>query len=307
MEKTQNQNASTKESTCNTCSDQECSATQRKAEESEKEFVERQKLQSRLCRIKHKVVVLSGKGGVGKSTVAVNLATALSLAGKRVGLLDVDIHGPSIPTMLGLESETLQNGSDGMLPVELGDMKVVSLGFLLKNPDEAVIWRGPMKMGVIRQFLQDVEWGDLDYLIVDSPPGTGDEPLSVCQLLEPLDGAVIVTTPQKVAAMDVRKSVTFCKSLNVPVLGVVENMSGFVCPKCGEVTQILAGGAGKNIAHDMGVPFLGAIPMDPNIALACDNGRAFIHQFAASPAAHIMQMIIQPVMKLDERKLEGEK
>lgn len=287
------------DSTCNTCSDKDCSASKRKPEESEKEFEERKKLQSRLCRIKHKVVVLSGKGGVGKSTVAVNLATALMLSGKRVGLLDVDIHGPSIPTMLGLEGETLQSGEDGMIPVELGDMKVVSLGFLLKNQDEAVIWRGPMKMGVIRQFLQDVEWGDLDYLIVDSPPGTGDEPLSICQLLEPLDGAVVVTTPQKVAAVDVRKSITFCKSLKVPVLGVVENMSGFVCPKCGEITSILRTGGGKKIAEDMQVPFLGSIPMDPQIAEACDNGRAYIHHFATTPTAQIMRDIIKPIADLD--------
>jgi len=285
--------------TCGTCSDTNCAALKRNPDENEKEFENRRKLQSRLCRIRHKVVVLSGKGGVGKSTVAVNLATALMLSGKRVGLLDVDIHGPSIPTMLGLEKETLQNGEGGMLPVELGDMKVVSLGFLLPNPDEAVIWRGPMKMGVIRQFLQDVEWGDLDYLIVDSPPGTGDEPLSICQLLEPLDGAVVVTTPQKVAAVDVRKSITFCRRLQVPVLGVIENMSGFVCPKCGEVTAILPGGGGARIAQEMQTPFLGSIPMDPKIAEACDNGRAFIHHFASTPTAQIMREIIKPIEDLD--------
>ncbi len=295
------------DSTCNTCSDNDCSASKRKPEENEKEFQERQKLQSRLCRIRHKVVVLSGKGGVGKSTVAVNLATALMLSGKRVGLLDVDTHGPSIPTMLGLEKETLQTGDDGMIPVELGDMKVISLGFLLKSQDEAVIWRGPMKMGVIRQFLQDVEWGDLDYLIVDSPPGTGDEPLSICQLLEPLDGAVVVTTPQKVAAVDVRKSITFCKSLHVPVLGVVENMSGFVCPKCGEITAILPGGGGKRITEDMQVPFLASIPMDPKIAESCDNGRAFIHHFASTPTAQIMRDIIKPIADLDLAEITEEK
>lgn len=194
-----------------------------------------------------KIVVLSGKGGVGKSTVAVNLATALALNGLRVGLLDVDIHGPSVPTMLGLENETLKGGPEGLFPVEFGGLKIMSLGFLLQNPDDAVIWRGPMKMGVIKQFLTDVQWGDLDYLIVDAPPGTGDEPLSICQLIQPLDGAVIVTTPQKVAAIDVRKSISFCRRLAVPVLGVIENMSGFVCPKCGEVTQILPTGGGKRL------------------------------------------------------------
>jgi len=286
---------------CATCGDKDCSATQRKANESEKEFGERQKLQSRLCRIRHKVIVLSGKGGVGKSTVAVNLATALMLSGKRVGLLDVDIHGPSIPTMLGLEWEKLQGSEDGLLPVDLGSMKVMSLGFLLQNPDDAVIWRGPMKAGVIKQFLQDVCWGELDYLIIDSPPGTGDEPLSICQLIgSSLDGAVIVTTPQKVAAVDVRKSITFCRQLQVPVLGVVENMSGFACPKCGEITAILRTGGGKCIADDMGVPFLGSIPIDPEIAEACDSGRTFVRHYAGSATAEIMRQLVQPIAALDK-------
>jgi ATP-binding protein involved in chromosome partitioning len=250
-----------------------CIDLERRKDESEEDFADRQKLHSRLCRIRHKVVVLSGKGGVGKSTVAVNLATALMMSGKRVGLLDVDIHGPSIPTMLGIEDETVQGCDDGFLPIELGNMKVMSMGFLLQNRDEAVILRGPMKAGVIKQFLQDVVWGDLDYLIIDSPPGTGDEPLSVCQLIGAVDGAVIVTTPQKVAAVDVRKSIMFCRELHVPVLGVVENMSGFACPRCAEVTQILPSCGGKRIAEDMGVPFLGSIPMDPQIAEAGDSGR----------------------------------
>jgi ATP-binding protein involved in chromosome partitioning len=256
------------------------------------EFEDRQALQSRLCRIRHKIVVLSGKGGVGKSTVAVNLAAALMLSGKRVGLLDVDIHGPSIPTMLGLERERVRGSEDGLLPVDVGGLQVMSLGFLLGHQDDAVIWRGPMKMNVIKQFLKDVVWGDLDYLIIDSPPGTGDEPLSVCQLIGALDGAVIVTTPQNVAAVDVRKSITFCRQLHVPVLGVVENMSGFACPKCGEVTQILPSGGGRRIAEDMNVPFLGAIPMDPKIAEAADSGRALLGQDSASPLARAMNEII---------------
>lgn len=281
--------------TCDSCSDTNCSSKNQKKGESKEEYADRQKLQVRLCRIQHKIIVLSGKGGVGKSTVAVNLATTLMLAGHRVGLLDVDIHGPSVPTMLGLENETLQGSEGSLLPVELGNMKIMSLGFLLRNPDDAVIWRGPMKMGVIKQFLTDVEWGDLDYLIVDAPPGTGDEPLSLCQLIEPLDGAVIVTTPQRVAAVDVRKSISFCRQVHVPVLGVVENMSGFVCPKCGEITQIFPAGGGKKIAADMKVPFLGAIPMDPVIAQSGDAGQAFIHHFAASATAKIMQGILDQI------------
>ncbi|NMC97481.1 MAG: Mrp/NBP35 family ATP-binding protein [Deltaproteobacteria bacterium] len=261
-------------------------------------------MQATLCRIQKKIVVLSGKGGVGKSTVAVNLATALALNGLRVGLLDVDIHGPSVPTMLGLENETLKGGPDGLFPVEFGGLKIMSLGFLLQNPDDAVIWRGPMKMGVIKQFLTDVHWGDLDYLIVDAPPGTGDEPLSLCQLIQPLDGAIIVTTPQKVAAVDVRKSISFCKRLDVPVVGVIENMSGFACPKCGEITQILPTGGGKKISTDMNVPFLGAIPMDPAIAQSGDSGKVFIYHSSKTPTGEIMQKIIDEITKdLDKTKI----
>jgi Mrp family chromosome partitioning ATPase len=272
----------------------------RKENESEEQFRERQQLQSRLCRIRHKVIVLSGKGGVGKSMVAVNLAATLALLGKRVGLLDVDIHGPSIPTLLGLEGEILRVSEEGILPVDIGGMKVMSLGLLLRNQNDAVIWRGPIKANVIKQFLKDVAWGDLDYLIIDSPPGTGDEPLSICQLIGTLDGALIVTTPQKVAAVDVRKAITFCRQLQVPVLGVVENMSGFTCPKCGELTTILGSGGGKRIAEDMEVPFLGSIPIDPKIAEACDSGRAFVQHYATSPTAELMRRIFEPLFAIAE-------
>ncbi len=288
--------------TCDSCSDTGCPAKNQKQGESQAEYADRQRLQARLCRINHKIVVLSGKGGVGKSTVAVNLAMALALSGLRVGLLDVDIHGPSVPTMLGLENRTLQGDAGELLPVELGGMKIMSIGFLLHNPDDAIIWRGPMKMGVIKQFLTDVNWGDLDYLIVDAPPGTGDEPLSLCQLIQPLDGAVIVTTPQKVAAVDVRKSINFCRQLHVPVLGVVENMSGFVCPKCGELTQILPEGGGRKIAADMEVPFLGSIPMDPELAHSGDSGRVFIYHFSETPTGKIMQDIINQITNSDKIK-----
>lgn len=280
---------------CDSCSDTGCAAKKQRQGESKEEYTDRQKLLTRLCRIQHKIVVLSGKGGVGKSTVAVNLATALALGGLRVGLLDVDIHGPSVPTMMGLEGKALKGNPGELSPVEVGALKVMSLGFLLQNPDDAVIWRGPMKMGVIRQFLTDVNWGDLDYLIIDAPPGTGDEPLSLCQLIQPLTGAVIVTTPQKVAAVDVRKSISFCKRLEVPVLGVVENMSGFVCPKCGELTQILPEGGGRKIAADMNVPFLGAIPMDPVIAQSGDSGKVFIYHSPETPTGKILQDIINQI------------
>jgi len=286
--------------TCDTCGRGDCSASARRPGESDQDFKERQKLESRLCRIRHRILVLSGKGGVGKSTVAVNLATALRMAGKRVGLLDADIHGPSIPTMLGLEGSCV-TGQDGeLLPVEVQGLKVLSLGFFLRNLDDAVIWRGPMKMGVIKQFLTDVAWGDLDFLIIDSPPGTGDEPLSVCQIIGRMDGAVIVTTPQRVAAVDVRKSITFCRRLGVPVIGIVENMSGFACPRCGEVTEILGSGGGRKIATDMGVPFLGSLPIDPKIVEASDGGRAFIDRFPNSATAVKMMDALGPILALDQ-------
>ncbi len=289
---------------CGTCGEAGCPSAGKpagKAPEktaSEKAHDDDHKLYARMSRIEHKIIVLSGKGGVGKSTVAVNLAASLQLAGKRVGLLDIDIHGPSIPTMLGLEHERVQNGEEGILPIDADGLKVMSLGFLLHDADDAVIWRGPMKAGVIRQFLADVDWGALDCLVIDSPPGTGDELLSVCQLIGPIDGAVVVTTPQKVAAVDVRKSITFCRQLNVPVLGVVENMSGFACPKCGEVTQILRSGGGRRIAESMGVPFLGAIPIDPQIADSGDSGRAFVQHYAATATAATMRTVIAPLLDL---------
>ena len=292
------ENSTPKTGSCESCKDSSCSASKRQQGENDQDFEDRRALQSRLCHIGHKIMVMSGKGGVGKSTVAVNLAMGLMLAGKKVGLLDVDIHGPSVPTMLGLEGATIEAGPDGLLPVELGQLKVMSMGFLLRNPDDAVIWRGPVKGNVIKQFLKDVAWGDLDYLIIDAPPGTGDEPLSICQLINPIDGAVVVTTPQRVAAMDVRKSITFCAQVGMKVLGVVENMSGFVCPKCGEVTHILRSGGGKLMADDMGVPFLGSIPIDPMVAEAGDMGEAFVLHHAESPTAEIMRSVVAPLLAL---------
>jgi len=290
---------------CESCSDTSCTARRRLDGETDQAFAERRQLQAKLCRIHKKILVLSGKGGVGKSTVAVNLAAALVLAGRKVGLLDVDIHGPSIPTMLGLEAVPLQEIGGEILPLQMGNLKVLSLGFFLRSPDDAVIWRGPMKMKAIQQFLQDVAWGDLDVLVVDSPPGTGDEPLSVCQLLGKVDGAVVVTTPQKVAAVDVRKSISFCRRLGVPVLGVVENMSGFACPRCGEVTPVFRSGGGRRIAEDMGVSFLGSIPIDPRIAEAGDEGRAYIVSYADSPTAVLMRDIVARVSEAAAIPLPG--
>jgi ATP-binding protein involved in chromosome partitioning len=269
-----------------------CSSNTQPVRPPDEKALQEERLRQRLARIRHKIVVLSGKGGVGKSTIAVNLAAALQGVGYRVGLLDVDIHGPSIPTMLGIESQTVAADDGELLPVDFGGLKVISIGFMLSDRDAAVIWRGPMKMGVIRQFLQDVRWGDLDFLVVDSPPGTGDEPLSVRQLMGSPDGAVIVTTPQKVAAVDVRKSITFCRRLGMPVLGVIENMSGFACPRCGVVTQILRSGAGSRMAEELAVPFLGSIPIDAAIADSCDDGQPFLDRYSGSDTAKLMRDIL---------------
>lgn len=266
------------------CGNAESPAQSQKPDESPEQLRERQQLESRLGRIRHSIIVLSGKGGVGKSTVAVNLAVALSLADRRVGLLDIDIHGPSIPKMLRLEGNRLQSANDAMIPVEIGSLKVMSIGFLLSGPEQAVIWRGPLKMRVIKQFLKDVAWGELDYLVIDCPPGTGDEPLSIAQLIPNADGAIVVTTPQEVALADVRKCVNFCRQLNLPVLGVVENMSGFVCPGCGAVVDIFGKGGGEKMAAEMGVPFLARIPIDAAVVESGETGRPCVYDSDASSA-----------------------
>ena len=260
---------------------------------------EQEQIRQKVKRIKHQILILSGKGGVGKSTVAVNLAVSLALSGKKVGLLDIDIHGPSVPKILNLEGKSIQAVGNTLLPVEmLENLKVMSIGFLLRGSDDAVIWRGPMKYQMIKQFLKDVDWGDLDFLIVDSPPGTGDEPLSVVQLLENADGAIIVTTPQEVALSDVRKSITFCQNLRLPVLGVLENMSGFVCPKCGEKTDVFKSGGGEVMANQMHVRFLGRIPIDPQIVQACDSGRPFVYHYNQSQTAKAFENISNPILEL---------
>jgi len=255
-------------------------------------------LQTRMERIGRKIVVLSGKGGVGKSTVAANLAVALAAAGKRVGLLDVDLHGPSVPKILGLEGQRLVGGPDGEIePIRLTEnLSVVSVGLLLKSDNDAVIWRGPMKYNVIRQFLKDVSWGELDFLVVDSPPGTGDEPLAVAQLLGRDASAMIVTTPQDLAVSDVRRSVAFCKTLSLPVLGIVENMSGLACPHCRQVIELFKTGGGERLAEETGVPFLGRIPLVPRVVVSAASGQPFVSEFADSPAAAAFAAITKPIL-----------
>jgi len=288
------------EKTCSSCDKTDCSAISQKPDESSEDFQDRQALLRRMCKVKHKVLVLSGKGGVGKSTVAVNMAVSLANAGKNVGLLDVDIHGPSVPKLLGLENQRPAfEGETEIIPLNFDNkLKVMSIAFFLPSSDDAVIWRGPLKMSLIRQFLRDVEWGELDYLIIDSPPGTGDEPLSVVQLIEDAAGAVIVTTPQEVALVDVRKSITFCRKVGLPVLGVVENMSGFVCPDCGSRHDIFKSGGGEVMAKQMGVPFLGKVPIDPNVVEACDSGKPFCQNYEKTPTAEAFTEIIEPIVNL---------
>jgi len=256
-------------------------------------------LQNNLRGVKHKIIVLSGKGGVGKSTVATNIAAALSLKGKKVGLVDVDIHGPSIPKIMGLESSRPAASLEGLEPVPYSpNLVVMSVGFLLRERDDAIIWRAPLKHGLIKQFLAEVNWGKLDYLVVDCPPGTGDEPLSAIQLLEGADGAVVVTTPQDVSLADVRKSITFCHTTNLPVLGVVENMSGFVCPHCANTVDIFKSGGGEKMASEMGVPFLGRIPIDPKMVESGDSGKPFVESFAESETSKAFIRIIEPLLAL---------
>lgn len=259
------------------------------AERMKKLEARRKRVATRMARIKHKFVVLSGKGGVGKSTVAAYLATTLASRGYRVGLLDTDIHGPSIPKMVGAEAERITIEGDSIIPVEVSDnLKVMSVAFLLRSKGEAVIWRGPMKMSLIEEFLGNVEWGELDYLIIDSPPGTGDEPLSVCQFIPDLGGAIVVATPQEIALNDVQKSIGFCGQVGLPVAGVVENMSGYVCPHCGKQSDIFKAGGAERLASRMGVPFLGRLPLAPEIVEACDEGKC---SFVSAEAAGLKEAL----------------
>ena len=280
---------------CETCGIQEtCEDPKKEMQMQDKEVLER------LSKIKHKIMVMSGKGGVGKTTVAVNLALTLAAKGSNVGLMDADIHGPNVPKMLGIENEHPTVGKETILPVMVPPrLKVMSMAFLLPDTDLPIIWRGPMKMSAIRQFIADVEWGELDYLIVDLPPGTGDEPLSVAQLIEGIDGSIIVTTPQDVALLDSRKTVNFAKQLGTPILGIVENMSGLICPKCGDKIDLFKVGGGKKAAEDMGIPFLGAVPIDPKIVEDADSGKPFV--LGKSDASESFEKITDKIREIVDK------
>ncbi len=250
-----------------------------------------------LGKIRNKILVMSGKGGVGKSTVAVNLALGLANRGYKVGLMDVDLHGPDVCRMLDLTGnlEPPENPSDLVPPLVYNDsVKVVSLEYMMRDRDEAIIWRGPLKIQAIRQFVSDMDWGELDYLIVDAPPGTGDEPLSIAQTI-PNVQAVVVTTPQAVALADVRKSINFCKTVEMPIVGVVENMSGFVCPHCEETVDIFSSGGGEKTARDFDLAFLGRVPMDPRVVVAGDTGKPYLSSDEETPATKAFTTIVDAV------------
>jgi ATP-binding protein involved in chromosome partitioning len=261
----------------------------------QQEADEQQRLKDNMAKIKHKIAVISGKGGVGKSTVTANLGAALAKEGFKVGVLDADIHGPSIPRLYGLEGKTAKSNIAGVFPVEgpLG-IRVMSIGFFMAE-QMPTIWRGPLKMKAIKQFLTDVMWGELDYLLIDLPPGTGDEPLSVAQLMPDLDGAIIVTMPSELSSQIVKKAVTFAENLQMPVIGVVENMSGFICPHCGTKTEIFQSGGGQKMASQMNVDFLGSIPIDPKVGVDADKGLPFVISHPESEASKIFNEIVAKI------------
>ena len=253
-------------------------------------------IHSRMKLVDRKILIMSGKGGVGKSTVTVNLANALLAMGHTVGVLDTDIHGPNIPKMFGCENAILQSTEDGksILPVSpRAGLKVVSMSFALGDPDQAIIFRGPMKIGVIKQFLADVEWGTLDYLLIDSPPGTGDEQLAVCQSVPDLTGCILVTTPQQVAILDAKKSVYFARQLSADVIGLVENMSCLICPDCGKRIPVFGKDGGKNLCKEMGIPFLGEIPMELGLQQDEDLGVNWLEKNPDSESSKAFRDIAQ--------------
>jgi len=256
----------------------------------------------RMTDVKHIILVLSGKGGVGKSTVSSQLAWALAGMNFQVGILDIDICGPSVPRMMGVEGEEVRRSNFGWSPVYAADnLAVMSVAFMINSRNDAIVWRGPRKEGLIKQFLTDVNWGELDFLIVDAPPGTSDEHIAITQYLKRsnLEGALIVTTPQEVALLDVRKEISFCHKASVPVLGVVENMAGFVCPCCKHTSDIfpaVSGGA-KTMAEEMKLPLLASLPIDPQMLRCCEKGESYLSVHPQGAAAEAFKGLVQSVLK----------
>ncbi len=250
-----------------------------------------------ISKIKNKFIVLSGKGGVGKTTFSVNLANYLAVKGYGTGLLDIDIHGPNVNKMLGLGSKGLMQENGKIIPlVTEENLKVISTASVIGDPDTPLIWRGPLKMKLIKQFLSDVNWGELDFLIIDSPPGTGDEPLSAIQLIQDLRGAIIITTPQEISILDARKSIIFAKTLNIPYIGMVENMSGLICPHCNKEIELFGTGIAEKTSKEMKIEFLGKIPMDPEVIKLSDSGKTFISVKKNSPIADAFNVIAEKII-----------
>ncbi len=260
-----------------------------------------QRIKLRMASIKNKIIVMSGKGGVGKTSVSANLSGMLASLGKKTALFDADIHGPNTAKMLGVEDKSIIDIGNGIEPVEISaNLKAVSMALTGHDRDKSFVWRGPMKAAVIRQFLADVNWGELDYLIVDTPPGTGDEALSVCQLIPDITGIVVVTTPQDVAVMDAKKTLDFADVMKLRVIGLIENMSGFVCPHCNTEVNILKKGGGEKAAKDAGVMFLGSIPFDTSIATLADDGKLFSVAKSTMPAAESFKKISEKIIDIAE-------
>ncbi|HEV8596007.1 MAG TPA: Mrp/NBP35 family ATP-binding protein [Thermoplasmata archaeon] len=258
---------------------------------------ERMRMAQAMAKIKHKLVVMSGKGGVGKTTVAVNLAVTFAKEA-RVGIVDADVTGPDVPKILGVERTKVVATESGLEPA-LGvlDVKAVSMALVLQERDTPVIWRGPLKIKALKQMLMDVKWGELDYLIIDLPPGTSDEPLSIAQEIPDADGAIVVTTPQDVSLLDVRKSIGFARAVNLPVVGIIENMSGMICPHCGKEVEVFKKGGGELVAKELGLPFLGRIPLDPRIVIGGDAGKPFVLEHPDSPAAHAFEHVVKEIKR----------
>jgi len=267
-------------------------------------IAQKKRVREKMARVKHKIMIMSGKGGVGKSTITANLAAALAKRGYRVGILDSDIHGPSIPKILGIQGKHPQKAETGITPLTTNHgVKVISMDLFLSSSEDPLIWRGPLKMKAIRQLLSDVDWGELDYLLVDLPPGTGDEPINIAQLMPEMDGALIITAPSALSQHVVRKAVTMAQRMRIPIVGIIENMSGFVCPNCGEKHSLLGSGGGEQISKEMNIRHLGKIPIDPKIAENTDQGTPFALSNPESEAAKIFNEIVEKIRKTVENNI----
>lgn len=259
--------------------------------------MEEEAIKQSLAKIKHKIFVLSGKGGVGKSSVSANLAASLSKQGYKTGLMDVDVHGPSIAQMFGMTELLDMSENHLLIPKQVNEnLKVVSVQALMQDKDQAIIWRGPAKTGMIRQFVSAVEWGELDFLIIDAPPGTGDEPLTVVQTIPDALG-VIVTTPQEVALADIRKSISFCKTVHLKTLGIVENMAGFKCPHCNEPIDLFSSGGGERTAKAQGLEFLGSIPFDTQVVISGDSGIPIMLKDEKNGFSNSFEKVVENIIK----------